>query len=39
MEGLINGVAKYFQVRISQENKIYIKDGSEFCDYHLKFSS
>ena len=38
MEGLINGVAKYFNVNIIQDNNIYVKNGSEFCDYHLKFS-
>ncbi len=38
MEGLINGVGTYFKYTITQTNRIYQKDGNEFCDFHLQFS-
>jgi hypothetical protein len=37
MGGLINGVADHFNVKISQENEIFVEDGNELCKYHLKF--
>lgn len=38
MEGLIDGVAEYFSVPITQNHKIYEKDGLEFCDFSLIFA-
>ncbi|MEJ1223325.1 heme NO-binding domain-containing protein [Sediminicola sp. 1XM1-17] len=38
MEGLINGVADHFNIAIEQQQNKYIKDGNEFCNYHLKFA-
>jgi hypothetical protein len=38
MEGLILGVERHFKVPIQLEHSIYQKDGSEFCDFHLRFS-
>ena len=38
MEGLIDGVADYFGVPIDQTHHIYKKDGTEYCDFHLKFA-
>ncbi len=37
MEGLIEGVAKYFKVKIDQKHRIYIEEGLEYCDFHLNF--
>lgn len=37
MEGLINGVSEYFGIPIKQTQKIYIREGIEFCDFHLIF--
>ncbi len=38
MEGLVNGVANYFNSPIKQNLTIYTKDNVEFCDFHLKFA-
>ena len=38
MEGLINGVAGYFEQPITQSHRVYDKNGVEYCDFHLKFS-
>ncbi|THH35604.1 heme NO-binding domain-containing protein [Neolewinella litorea] len=37
MEGLIGGVAEYFDYTIDQTHRIYTRDGVEFCDFHLNF--
>ena len=37
MEGLIKGVAVYFETKIDQSKKIYSSNGTEYCDFHLKF--
>ena len=37
MEGLIIGVAKYFNSPIQQSHKIYIENKLEYADFHLKF--
>ncbi|NJB84344.1 hypothetical protein GGR26_000089 [Lewinella marina] len=39
MEGLIAGVADYFNYTIEQSHNIYTKDGVEFCDFHLNFAA
>lgn len=39
LEGLIDGVADYFNVKTNQSNRVYEKDGREFCEFHLKFAS
>ena len=38
MEGLIDGVADHFNTPIEQSHKIYGKDGSEYCDFHIIFA-
>ncbi|MDO5980787.1 heme NO-binding domain-containing protein [Flavivirga spongiicola] len=38
MEGLIDGVASYFNSSIEQRHTIYTKNDLEFCDFHLKFN-
>ena len=38
MEGLIMGVADFFNERIDQELRIFNKDGREVCEFNLRFS-
>lgn len=38
MEGLITGVAVYFNSPIEQSHTIYVKESLEYCDFHLKFT-
>jgi hypothetical protein len=38
MEGLIEGVAQHFAVKIHQNHEIFEKDGEEFFNLNLKFS-
>lgn len=37
MEGIIEGVAEYFQVNTHQKQNIYEIDGQEYCDFYLRF--
>ncbi|MEB8327764.1 heme NO-binding domain-containing protein [Flavobacteriaceae bacterium KMM 6897] len=38
MEGLINGVSDHFNIGIKQHHNKYIKEGIEYCDFHLTFA-
>lgn len=37
MSGLIEGVGDHFQVKIEQNQRIYEKEGNEYCDFELIF--
>ncbi|WP_343670120.1 heme NO-binding domain-containing protein [Chitinophaga sp.] len=37
MEGLIAGVADYFEVPLRQTHTLYQRDGKEYCDFELTF--
>lgn len=39
MEGLIDGVANFFEIPIQQSHKIYKKDEIEYCDFYLIFGN